>query len=68
MDGGTELIDFEADSGQNVMITAYYHDDHTLNGKPHRTGSDTFAGVPVNPSYGPEVDATNETDGSLLRL
>ncbi len=56
----TTLSDFQDRSEQNVMIAAYRHDAHKLNGEPHRTASDSFHGVPVNQQVplGADADAS----------
>lgn len=44
----------------DTMVAAYRHDAHKLHGEPHRTASDTVAGVPVNQSvpHGADADAS----------
>lgn len=42
------LSDFEGDDGQDVMVAAYRHDAHKLNGETHDYAPDTFHGIPVN--------------------
>jgi hypothetical protein len=42
------------------LVAAYRHDAHKLNGEPHRTAPDTFAGVSVNRTvpHGADADAS----------
>lgn len=56
----TTLSDFQDRSEQNVMVAAYRHDAHKLNGEPHRTAPDSFHGVPVNQQVplGADADAS----------
>ena len=60
MTGNTTLSDFQNVGERNPMVAAYRHDAHKLNGEPHRTAPDTFAGVPVNQSipHGADADAS----------
>ena len=39
---------FKSDGSQDVMVAAYRHDAHKLNGKPHDAAPDTFHGISVN--------------------
>ncbi len=57
MTENTTLSDFETPDG---MIVAYRHDVHKMNGKPHDSAPETFAGVPVNQSVpvGADRDAS----------
>ena len=54
--------EFEGDSGQDIMIVAYRHDAHKLNGKAHHCAPDTFHGVPVNQT----VPHSADSDASAL--
>ena len=52
--------DFQGDGGQDVMVAAYRHDAHKLNGETHDYAPDTFHGVPVNQTvlHGADGDAS----------
>ena len=54
------LSDFQGDGGQDVMVAAYRHDAHKLNGETHDYAPDTFHGVPVNQTvlHGADGDAS----------
>jgi hypothetical protein len=54
------LSDFQGDGGQDMMVAAYRHDAHKLNGETHDYAPDTFHGVPVNPTvpHGADGDAS----------
>ena len=54
------LSDFQGDGGQNVMVAAYRHDAHKLNGETHDYAPDTFHGVPANQTvpHGADGDAS----------
>jgi hypothetical protein len=54
------LSDFEDDGSQNVMVTAYRHDAHKLNGESHRNAPETLDGVSVNQTVplGADADAS----------
>ncbi|MFC4544181.1 hypothetical protein ACFO5R_19830 [Halosolutus amylolyticus] len=54
------LSDFQSDGGQDVMVAAYRHDAHKLNGETHDYAPDTFHGVPVNRTvpHGADGDAS----------
>ena len=54
------ISDFQGDGGQDVMIAAYRHDAHKMNGQPHEYAPETFAGVPVNETvpHGADGDAS----------
>jgi hypothetical protein len=54
------LNGFQGDGGQDVMVTAYRHDAHKLNGETHDYAPDTFHGVPVNQTvpHGADDDAS----------
>jgi hypothetical protein len=56
----TTLSDFQGRNEEKVMVAAYRHDAHKLNGEPHRTAPDTFHGVPVNQQVplGADADAS----------
>ncbi len=42
------LDEFQGDGDQDVMVTAYRHDAHKMNGQPHDYAPETFARVSVN--------------------
>ena len=48
MGKNTTLSEFQDDGDQDVMVAAYRHDAHKMNGQPHEYAPETFAGVPVN--------------------
>ena len=54
------LSDFQGDGGQDVMVAAYRHDAHKLNGETHDYAPDTFHGVPVTQTvpHGADGDAS----------
>ena len=54
--------DDTATAEQHPLIAAYRHDAHKLNGEPHRTAPDTYAGVRVNQ----EVPEGADTDASAM--
>ena len=56
----TSLSDFQGDGGQDVMVAAYRHDAHKMNGQPHDYAPETFAGVSVNQTvpHGADGDAS----------
>ncbi|WP_442908267.1 hypothetical protein [Halobacterium sp. KA-6] len=49
-----------SDSRTRVLINCYRHDAHKINGQPHDTAPETFAGVPVNQTvpHGADGDAS----------
>jgi len=55
------LSDFQGDGGQDVMVAAYRHDAHKLNGETHDYAPDTFHGVSVNQTvpHGADGDASS---------
>lgn len=60
MSEGPKRVDFEDAGDRDVLIAAYRHDAHKLNGKSHDHAQDTFQGVPVNQPvpYGADDDAS----------
>ena len=54
------LSDCQGDGDQDVMVAAYRHDAHKMNGQPHDDAPGTFAGVPVNQAvpHGADGDAS----------
>ena len=52
--------DLQGDGGQDVMVAAYRHDAHKLNGTTHDNAPDTFHGVAVNQlvPHGADGDAS----------
>ena len=48
------------DGCEDEMLAAYRHDAHKMNGQPHDSAPERFAGVPVNQtvSYGADCDAS----------
>ncbi|WP_200531404.1 hypothetical protein [Halorubrum sp. LN27] len=48
MGKNASLSSFQGDGSQDVMVAAYRHDVHKLNGKTHGAASDTFHGISVN--------------------
>ncbi|THE63147.1 hypothetical protein D8Y22_19770 [Salinadaptatus halalkaliphilus] len=60
MGKNTTLSDFQGDGDQDVMVAAYRHDAHKMNGHPHEYAPETFAGVPVNQTvpHGADDDAS----------
>jgi hypothetical protein len=60
MGENASLSDFQGDDDQDMMITAYRHDAHKMNGQSHDYAPDTFHGVPVNQTvpHGADGDAS----------
>lgn len=53
------LSDF-SNSSDDLLLDAYRHDAHKMNGEPHDSAPETFAGVPVNQTvpHGADRDAS----------
>jgi hypothetical protein len=60
MDENATPGEFQGEGGQNVMVAAYRHDAHKLNGQPHEYAPNTFHSVSVNQTvpHGADGDAS----------
>lgn len=52
----TTLSDVQEDGEQDMMVAAYRHDAHKMNGQPHDYALETFAGVLVNQTVPHDAD------------